>query len=258
MTTELELSAEEQGHLNRIFVSGRNVSRRPQFFSWVQGSVQSLVPHEILLCGLADTSGSIRHERFNACRYFRDEHYVRVMHPGSGLVARSISGWSTSQPVYMLAALPGDPVGWDVRLTDLELKNFVFHGVGAADGLLKGYAAFSRIRVPLDERLALCVEILLPYMLSVLARVLSHETRADSQYASSRKLITAREAEVLRWVRDGKTNDEIAEILGLSMLTIKNHLRNIMKKLVVRTRGQAVAKAIALGLLSVQRAQSET
>lgn len=253
----IELTAEEQGHLSRIFASGRSVSRRPQFFSWVQGSVQALVPHEIFLCGLADTSGSIRHERFNACRYFRDEHYVRVMHPGNGLLARSISSWSTSQPVYMLEALPGDPAGWGARLAELELKNFAFHGVGAADGLLKGYAAFSRIRVPLDERLALCVEILLPYILSVLARVLAQETRVDGQATPSRKLITSREAEVLRWVRDGKTNDEIAEILGLSMLTVKNHLRNIMKKLVVRTRGQAVAKAISLGLLSAQRAQGE-
>lgn len=54
---------------------------------------------------------------------------------------------------------------------------------------------------------------------------------------------------MLTWVRDGKTNDEIADILGLSMLTVKNHLRHAMKKLVVRTRGQAVAKAIGLGLL---------
>jgi DNA-binding CsgD family transcriptional regulator len=58
-------------------------------------------------------------------------------------------------------------------------------------------------------------------------------------------------------VRDGKTNDEIADILGLSMLTVKNHLRNAMKKLVVRTRGQAVAKAIALGFVRAQGVRAD-
>ena len=61
--------------------------------------------------------------------------------------------------------------------------------------------------------------------------------------------LTVREIEVLDWVKAGKTNGEIADILGLSMLTVKNHVRHAMKKLVVCTRGQAVARSIALGYL---------
>jgi DNA-binding CsgD family transcriptional regulator len=102
------------------------------------------------------------------------------------------------------------------------------------------------------------IDILQPHLLATLARVLANEARAEGDSKRASGLITAREIEVLAWVRDGKTNDEIAAILGLSMLTVKNHLRNAMKKLVVRTRGQAVAKVIALGLLRAQAVRHDT
>ena len=54
--------------------------------------------------------------------------------------------------------------------------------------------------------------------------------------------LTAREAEILDWVRLGKTNDEIGLILEINVFTVKNHLQNIFKKLDVSNRMQAVVK----------------
>jgi transcriptional regulator EpsA len=244
-----ELTDEECGHLARILLASRRVSLRHHFFSWVHGPVQSLIPHEILLCGVADEGGYLLHERFTACRYFKDDHYQRVIHPGNGLIHHLAQEWQMAGAPRLIAALPDEPGGWHARLADLELKNIAFHGMGWLNGQIKGYAGFSRVRVPFDDRLALYLDILMPHLLVTLARVLANEARAQSDSKRPSGIVTAREAEVLTWVRDGKTNDEIAAILGLSMLTVKNHLRNAMKKLVVRTRGQAVAKAIALGFL---------
>lgn len=56
--------------------------------------------------------------------------------------------------------------------------------------------------------------------------------------------LTKREAEVLRWVVEGKTNPEIGLILGISDLTAKKHVENILHKLKVPTRTAAVALAI--------------
>lgn len=53
--------------------------------------------------------------------------------------------------------------------------------------------------------------------------------------------LTAREAEVLRWVAQGKTNVETAIILGTQPATIKKHLERIYVKLRVETRTAAVA-----------------
>jgi len=247
-----ELSDEECGHLARILLASRRVSLRHHFFSWVHGPLQSLIPHEILLCGVADESGYLLHERFTACRYFKDDHYQRVIHPGNGLVNHLVQEWQIAGVPRLIAALPGEPGGWNARLLDLELKNVAFHGMGWINGQIRGYASFSRVRAPFDSRLELYLDILLPHLLTTLARVLANEARAQIHTRHPVSLVTAREVEVLAWVREGKTNDEIAAILGLSMLTVKNHLRHAMKKLVVRTRGQAVAKAIALGFLRAQ------
>lgn len=61
--------------------------------------------------------------------------------------------------------------------------------------------------------------------------------------------LTAREREVMRWVKEGKSNWEIATILSISELTVKNHLHNILRKLSAQTRGHAVAKAIMLKII---------
>jgi transcriptional regulator EpsA len=52
--------------------------------------------------------------------------------------------------------------------------------------------------------------------------------------------LSAREVEVMKWVRMGKTNPEIALILNLSNFTVKNHMRRIYRKLDVLNRAQAV------------------
>jgi transcriptional regulator EpsA len=257
MNNANELGDEECGHLARILLAARRVRLRHHFFSWVHGPVQSLIPHEILLCGVTDESGYLLHERFTACRYFKDSHYQRAIHPVDGMVSQLAEEWHVHGEPRLIPAHQEDGDGWHARLTDLELKNVAFHGMGWINGQIKGYASFSRVRVPFDARLALYVDILLPQLLATLARVLANEARTQSPSKRPSGLITLREVEVLTWVRDGKTNDEIADILGLSMLTVKNHLRHAMKKLVVRTRGQAVAKAIALGFLRAQGAAVE-
>ncbi|HEY0793079.1 MAG TPA: helix-turn-helix transcriptional regulator, partial [Chthoniobacterales bacterium] len=52
------------------------------------------------------------------------------------------------------------------------------------------------------------------------------------------------EAEVLLWVSRGKTNDEIAIILGISNRTVGKHMEHIASKLNVETRTSAAAIAL--------------
>ena len=56
--------------------------------------------------------------------------------------------------------------------------------------------------------------------------------------------LTAREAEVLYWVIQGKINRDIADILGASPATVKKHLERIHAKLGVETRTAAAAMAL--------------
>lgn len=66
------------------------------------------------------------------------------------------------------------------------------------------------------------------------------------------RAITQREREVLAWISAGKSNAEIAIIMGISPWTVKIHVANMYKKLNVCSRGQAVAKAITLQLIEIR------
>ncbi|MCI2398424.1 LuxR family transcriptional regulator [Aliiroseovarius subalbicans] len=55
--------------------------------------------------------------------------------------------------------------------------------------------------------------------------------------------LSERQREVLEWVADGKTNQDIATILGVKTATIEKHLRLVREKLGVETTAQAVLKA---------------
>jgi DNA-binding NarL/FixJ family response regulator len=56
--------------------------------------------------------------------------------------------------------------------------------------------------------------------------------------------LTPREAEVLSWVAKGKTNRDVAEILGMSPRTVNKHLEQIFVKLGVENRASAAAQTV--------------
>ncbi len=63
--------------------------------------------------------------------------------------------------------------------------------------------------------------------------------------------LSPRQRECLQWVRAGKSDWEIGEILKISEHTVKEHIEAARTKLGVRTRTQAVIEAIALRLISL-------
>lgn len=65
--------------------------------------------------------------------------------------------------------------------------------------------------------------------------------------------LTAREAEVLRWVARGKSNAVIAGILGVSPHTVDAYLRRIYLKLGVVDRTHAAIRGLGIGLVNMER-----
>ncbi len=56
--------------------------------------------------------------------------------------------------------------------------------------------------------------------------------------------LTPRAAEALLWLAQGKTNADIATILGITESTVKKHVQEIFEKLGVETRGAATVRAL--------------
>jgi DNA-binding CsgD family transcriptional regulator len=69
-------------------------------------------------------------------------------------------------------------------------------------------------------------------------------TVSDGPKFAARSL-TPRERDVLDWVAAGKTNREVAEILGTSPRTVQKHLEHVFTKLGVETRTAAVMRALS-------------
>lgn len=61
--------------------------------------------------------------------------------------------------------------------------------------------------------------------------------------------LTSRETECLRWIAQGKTSWEIAQILDVTEHTVIFHANNAMRKLGVNARAAAVQRAMSLGYL---------
>jgi two-component system nitrate/nitrite response regulator NarP len=59
--------------------------------------------------------------------------------------------------------------------------------------------------------------------------------------------LTPRERDLLSYLSDGRTNAQIATELGISLNTVKFHLKNLYEKLSVNNRAQAVARYLADG-----------
>jgi DNA-binding response OmpR family regulator/DNA-binding CsgD family transcriptional regulator len=71
-----------------------------------------------------------------------------------------------------------------------------------------------------------------------------HKPADDTQSLKHQFSVTGREADVLLWIANGKTNREIGQILEMSPRTVNKHLEQIFKKLGVENRTSAAAVAI--------------
>jgi DNA-binding NarL/FixJ family response regulator len=69
--------------------------------------------------------------------------------------------------------------------------------------------------------------------------------------ATARPELTARELEVLQWIVGGKSNKEIATVLGLSANTVAVHRANLMQTLGIHNTAELVVYAIRQGLVNI-------
>jgi len=78
----------------------------------------------------------------------------------------------------------------------------------------------------------------------LLFRISEVSRSADELVLRQTLSLTAREAEVLRWLSCGKSNREIGEIMNISPRTVNKHLEQIFVKLGVENRAAAAARAV--------------
>ncbi|MGO9227947.1 MAG: response regulator [Bryobacteraceae bacterium] len=83
------------------------------------------------------------------------------------------------------------------------------------------------------------------------ARVLDPRLGAVAESASAAPALSTRELEVLQLIVNGKSNKDIATVLGLSANTVAVHRANIMQALGIHNTAELVVYAIREGLVSI-------
>lgn len=261
--TFMTLTDREQEYLFRAIETSLQVKKRYQFFLWTQGQLQALVPHEILICTVTrDGEEVLLMDRFNSC-VVPDEIFAEVCHPVDGLVMQSMMAWrDAGDSPCLISPDIQMPQGlyerFRVPLERARFGNAAGHGSTTitGSGIASSYFLFARIPDILNLRHAYFLELLLPHIHMAFLRTLAYADRGQSviednlmRLVDLRKLLTGREVEILEWVQEGKSNQEIGLILNISPLTVKNHVQKILRKLNVRNRAQAVSKATAMRLI---------
>jgi DNA-binding NarL/FixJ family response regulator len=117
-----------------------------------------------------------------------------------------------------------------------------------------GVSAFLPKNTPLNEFYATLHkaaegEVVMPpkLLIGLLKRVPRQQAITNRQDSIWKKL-TPREYEILTYLVAGKSGDAIAEALDIAPLTVRTHVRNLMSKLGVHSRLEAVAFGVRHGL----------
>lgn len=128
-----------------------------------------------------------------------------------------------------------------VILTSLNDENTAIQAVqqGAQDYLIKGQ--FDKKQLVRSIKYAI-------ERSKQLQKQMQNKIDVDSKLLQELK-ITRREKEILVLLANGKTNEEIAKALYLSLSTIKNHISMLFARLRISNRSQATAFAIKHGLI---------
>lgn len=130
----------------------------------------------------------------------------------------------------------------DVLMLTLYAEDFVKEAIsaGASGYLLKDSDCDQIVKAIHQVHNGLC-----PIAPSLTKELVTDFARLSKQST----ILTKRQCEVLRMVAEGMSSDEISNYLYISTSTVKREIRNILAKLNVSDRAQAISEAIRLKLI---------
>lgn len=106
---------------------------------------------------------------------------------------------------------------------------------------------FAGPAIECSDRHRAVLDVVVPHLHLALSR---HSGKNTDEHNTA-ILLSNREREIINWMKQGKTSWEISVILNISARTVNFHAGNIMRKLGVSNRAQAVAVAVRSGLINL-------
>jgi transcriptional regulator EpsA len=230
------------------------VHTRPQLFSWVQGALHSLIPHEVLLCGLQEgRQGPMRVDSFSTS--VEADRLNETFQQDVSLMPQLIKQWEENRCRAVISETERGPFASGAlarMLAGFGAPTVLAHGIHDASGDMLSYFLFAAKPGTLGPKQTYLADLIVPYLHCAWVRSLVTWPldRSGATKPAKAGLLTPREQQILQWIYHGKSNIEIGMILEISPLTVKNHVQKTLRKLNVLNRTQAVGKALALRIVN--------
>lgn len=241
----------DPGALMNIIVRATEVHDSEALLSLINVDVQAVLQHQVMVCGVGGVSpsGSYAHKVLH--HNYPPHYFEGLARPDGRVDSPLMQRWRLTQEPVMFQSGRDDaefPAEWVTLFNKFGLNNTIAHGVLDVHRTLASYFIFSRIPGEVGEREVFVLKLLTPHLHLALVRSLA-TVQEFSRLTSPSEALSERQKQILRWINEGKTNWEIAQILEMTEKNVKYHVEQIFNKLQVRNRTQAVAKAMLLGIL---------
>lgn len=248
-----ELTPEENARFLRLVMACARVTTRYEMFLLVQGQLQFFLPQEILIAAWGQFRA--KDPQVDVISNLPGVHaYDRTCDTLVPFVKHLYNIWIEGgrKPVFVnkdtdeLQTCINDACALPCNFPDVRLS--LVHGVeNKRDGHDSLYIALLRHPCAINgaaKRLRVLADAVI-HQIDVAHRksIAPHAVNALSkEHANPFQLLSGREKEIAHWVCQGKTNGQIAQIVGISVNTVKNHLHRIFGKLGANNRTEVVFK----------------
>jgi len=233
-----------------------------QFFMWLRLHLHRFVAHDLLLTRLHHDpcTGGRRAQVIN-CVVLPAGLEGELSSPSARFWSVLEEAWhgAGQKPAWLSLGGPSlDGVAAAALLGEAGYRQVLVHGLLSPsrqyEDVLVAFLHRGEAEPARDAVTAHALALWMPYLHFALHRcgggLRARQPAVTAADGTTARPLTSRELQVLTAVRDAKANAQIATLLGISPLTVKNHLRSIQKKLGARNRAHAVAEAMSLRLIS--------
>ncbi len=167
----------------------------------------------------------------------------------AGLTSSAPTTWMTFRQEQQQRGRPGEIYD---EAREFGLRDGFYLPIHQSDGSVLGVSMMARQEMPTSRTTLAALHMLAVYYHLAAERLGLVEKLAPLKPpAPAKAILTKRQLECLKWIRQGKTSWEISQILGISEHTVHEHLEQARTRLRVRTTTQAVLEAVVLGLIQL-------
>ena len=227
------VNSTQQQKFARCVEASMQIQEIEEFKEWVRCYVRPLINHEALVCvhGLIYAVGiSLDFIISIDCP---KEHLEAIRNASGHMDTPLARRWIEQQsPLFFDEKLHanGMPEHWLHHFRRHNLKNAAVDGMLDKEQCIATYFSFHRLPTMDETLLTQTFKLLTPVLHQTYVRVVRHYKQRHAPISYYFSSLTEREYEIANWISQGKSNNDIANLLTVTESTIKNHISHIFQK----------------------------